>query len=655
MCGIAGTLDLAPGLAPAEDLVASMTDMLVHRGPDDAGMLVDGPLTFGHRRLSIIDLSAGGHQPMSTPDGRLWIAFNGEIYNYLELRTELVSLGCTFETQSDTEVLLTGLAVWGADVFPRLNGMFAFALWDRARAQLVLARDRFGVKPLYYCEAAGRLRFASEIKALLVDPDVPRRPNLPRVAEFLAFGIADHTEETMFEGVRQVRPGAFVTARPFTGLDPGTTWYRPRAARPPQRASVPQVLRTVLESAVSVRLRSDVPVGVALSGGLDSTSVMALAAAERRSHGLPPLESFTARSADPRLDESGLAVGMAAAAGSVTHQVLPTAHDLVSELDSLLWHMDEPVHSSSVFGQRKVHELARAHGVPVLLDGSGGDEVLSGYHHFHYAPLLLSYVRGGDLVAFVRELRTRKRIHGIPHRELLAHVAKRLLGRGPRTPSWLLPSVRVPPHPVPAAGLEGHQSFGLFVAPLPAYNHHSDRNSMTFSIETRNPMLDVRLVELVRGLDGRHLLRNGLTKWALRNAVADVLTEPVLRRTEKQGFTTDQGLWLDGELGLEMAGVLRSPELRARELVDVRALVTILSDPQARRRHHAELWRVLVTERWFRLMVDPARLEPPPAPVTAKPSAVRAADNVVRPEGPPPGSGPSVRGESLHGTRPPAA
>jgi asparagine synthase (glutamine-hydrolysing) len=251
-------------------------------------------------------------------------------------------------------------------------------------------------------------------------------------------------------------------------------------------------------------------------------------------------------------------------------------------------------------------------------------------------------------------MRTRKRIHGTKHRELLADVVKRLLGRGPRTPSWLLPSVRVPPHPVPAAGLEGHQSFGLFVAPLPAYNHHSDRNSMTFSIETRNPMLDVRLVELVRGLDARHLLRNGLTKWALRKAVADVVPEPILRRTDKQGFTTDQGLWLDGELGGAVAEALSSPELVARKLVDVRALDAMLTDPEARRRHHAALWRVLVTERWFRLMIDPARLEPPPAPATAKPSTVRAADNVVRPGGPPPGSGPRARDASLHGTHPPA-
>ena len=214
MCGIAGILDLRQGLAPAEELASRMTDVLAHRGPDDAGLLVDPPVVLGNRRLSILDLSSAGHQPMGSEDGRFWLTYNGEIYNYKELAQELRARGHRFRSSGDTEVLLHAYVEWGPDCLARLNGMFAFAVWDRRRQELFLARDRFGVKPFYYTVAGGRFRFASEIKALLIDPEVPRRPNDARVFDFLARGIADHTEETMFDGIYQLPPGAYMRVSP---------------------------------------------------------------------------------------------------------------------------------------------------------------------------------------------------------------------------------------------------------------------------------------------------------------------------------------------------------------------------------------------------------------------------------------------------------
>src|SRR3990172_2629086 len=302
MCGIAGTLDLRPGLEPAEDLVAEMTDALAHRGPDDAGMLVDPPVTLGHRRLSIIDLSPAGHQPMASEDESLWITFNGEIYNYIELRRELEALGPRFGTATDTEVLLHAFAQWGARALQRLNGMFAFAIWDRRARTLFCARDRFGVKPFYYTVALGRLRFASEIKALFVGTDVPRAPNDARVLDFLAHSLADHTAETMFAGVLQLPPGSYLELRADGSVPEPTVWYRHGAGGRDGRPA-PEVVRDLLDSAVRLRLRSDVPVGVALSGGMDSSSVLALASEARRGQGAEPPRSFSARTSDPRTDE----------------------------------------------------------------------------------------------------------------------------------------------------------------------------------------------------------------------------------------------------------------------------------------------------------------------------------------------------------------
>src|SRR4051812_3499611 len=275
MCGIAGTLDLERGLAGARELVVEMTDVLAHRGPDDEGVLEDGPVVLGHRRLSIIDLSPAGHQPMSTHGGRLWITYNGEVYNYLEVAEELRSLGHTFGSASDTEVLLHAYDEWGADCLSRLNGMFSFAIWDRERQSLFCVRDRFGVKPFYFTVVGGRFRFASEIKALLLDPAVPRVPNDARVWDFLARGFADHTDETMFEGIMQLRPGHHMTVSPETGIGEQERWYR----LTPDRTADADPFATVREKladSVALRLRSDVPVGTCLSGGIDSSTVVTL-------------------------------------------------------------------------------------------------------------------------------------------------------------------------------------------------------------------------------------------------------------------------------------------------------------------------------------------------------------------------------------------
>jgi asparagine synthase (glutamine-hydrolysing) len=631
MCGITGTVDLVRVQTPGPELAARMADVLAHRGPDDAGALLDGPVALAHRRLAIIDLSPGGHQPMPSADGDAWLVFNGEIYNYLELREELRALGHAFRSTSDTEVLLAAYSEWHVAMLDRLNGMFAFAIWDRERQTALLVRDRFGVKPLYYTIAGGRFRFASEIKALLADPDVPRRPNDPRVLEFLAYGIADHTHETMFEGIHQIPPGSYLEVRPYEAPGEPVRWYALRGS-PRTSETAPARLRKRLERAVALRLRSDVPVGVALSGGMDSSSVLAVAAHLRQTDGIEPPASFSARTSDPRTDEYRFSTEVIARTGSANETVLPRFDGLVHELDSLIWHMDEPFHSPSVYGQRKVDELARAHGMKVMLDGQGGDEVLSGYHHFHYPALLLSLVRRGRLWAFGREVRARQRRIGPSPARSLKDVVRLFDGRRRRLagrPDWLAANAEVPDRPIPLPSLVAHQDFAMRTFPLPAYNHHADRNSMTFSLEARSPFLDVELVETARSLRPDELLHDGYTKWALREGVRDLVPASVVDRAEKQGFTTDEASWLR-EPGLreDFRRVFSSPSFAARGYFDRDRALQALEEHSGGGNRAADLWRAYVVERWLRLFVDPERVNPPEPPATAIPSAGDALDKL---------------------------
>ena len=637
MCGIAGTLDLTGSSPPDESLVAAMLELIAHRGPDDAGVLVDHPCVLGHRRLSIIDLSPAGHQPMSSADGRLWITYNGEVYNYLELRASLEELGRSFRTETDTEVLLQAYEEWGERALDRLNGMFAFAIWDRQRRSLFCARDRFGVKPFYYAVANGRFRFASEIKALFADRELQRAPNDARILDYLAWGASDHTQETMFAGVLQLPAGSYVRVD-AQGVDQWVRWYTPR----PRPVSDPVTdVRGFVESAVELRLRSDVPVGVFLSGGMDSSSVLAVAAAieQRRGGGVPA--SFSSRSSVPEVDEYRYTEAMLRTTGSRNTDLFPSGDELPDEIDSVIWHLDEPFHNPTVYAHRKLLELARSHGIVVVLDGSGGDEALSGYHHVHYPPMLLSLLRAGRLVRFVREVRARRAILGVSYRRTAKDLVKLVIPdrvRPPRRPDWIANPAQVSDRPRPGSSLQEHQLFALERIPLPLFNRIGDRNSMSLSIEARNPFLDFRLVEAGLGLDVSDLVHGGMTKWVLREAVRDLLPPEIVDRATKQGFSSDEQLWMHGALGNDLEAVFSSDTFARRPYFRAQKLLQLLREHRTGVDHSAELWRAYSLERWLRLFIDPEAMTVPapaanaPVPVPLDPAkVVRLADTRARP------------------------
>lgn len=576
-----------------------MTDVLAHRGPDDEGLFAEGPVVLGHRRLSILDLSSAGHQPMAVDEGRLWLTYNGEVYNYVELAEELRELGHSFASSCDTEVLVHAYAEWGADCLARLNGMFSFAIWDGERGSLFCARDRFGIKPFYYTVAAGRFRFASEIKALLLDPSVAREPNEPRVRDFLARGLADHTGETMFAGILQLRPGHHMEVTP-AGVGGQHRWYEPQLAGRPTPADV----RAAVARSVGLRLRSDVPVGTCLSGGVDSSTVVALSAEQRRARGAEPPASFSARCDDPALDEGAYIGAVVERVASRHHEVTPNDDDLLASIDTILWHMDEPFHGPSVFGHWKVMQLARESGVTVLLDGQGGDEVFAGYHHL-YPAFVLDLARRGRLRRLWQELRARQRLQGYAIARSLLDAAKLLAParlRGRDVPPWLAD----PPRALRARRrLAAARRFDLEVSPLPAYLHHVDRNSMSFSLEARVPLLDYHVVETGLAAGGDDLVRNGRTKWILREAMRPLLPGEIVDRSDKQGFTVDHRAWLRGPLGRVLDETFASERMAARPFFHAERLSDALEDGSA-----DAVWRSFMVERWLRLFVDPAVVEP---------------------------------------------
>jgi asparagine synthase (glutamine-hydrolysing) len=573
MCG----LFASAGFTPDEKRI----DIVAHRGPDGRGWQVKGsqagPVALGHRRLAIIDLSDDGAQPMLHEPSGLSLVFNGEIYNFLELRAELEATGEHFATRSDSEVLLRAFAVWGESALDRLRGMFAFVIHDARRQRLFAARDRFGIKPLYYAQTDRGIAFASEIKQLLGLEGLPTRMNLPRVHDFLASGIMDHTDETLFAGVRQLRAGECAAvdlsrARPTLTV---RRWYpvtvAPLAAIDEDEAA--ERFRQLLDESVDLHLRSDVPVGSCLSGGLDSSSLVCLMADKLRGMpGQPQVRSVSACYDDRSVDEKPFVDIVAAHAGAQSNIIYPRHEDVFDLAGRMTWHQDEPFGSTSIFAQWSVFAEARRLGVKVMLDGQGADEQLAGYHsafHYYGADLL----RSGHWGMLARMMLERKRWHGAPLGQqarnlllpLLPPALKHRLRGGYRTVAehgWLDSDIFRQHAPAESALDSAARSIGLepprdiaslchtltHASNLQMLLHWEDRSSMAHSIEARVPFLDHRLVEFSLGLGNQHKIVGGDTKRVLRAAMAGILPEAVRQRRDKLGFATPETLWFRGPL-----------------------------------------------------------------------------------------------------------
>ncbi len=651
MCGIAGIIQHDDRPVDVR-LLEAMTRALAHRGPDGEGYVLLDPsrkakaistrrrlsdsvrtvlpgysVGLGHRRLAILDRSPLGHQPMSSADELVWIAYNGEIYNYRELRDELRGLGWRFRSMTDTEVILHAYLQWGPDCLPRLNGMFAFSIWDGRLGHLFCARDRLGMKPFYYRLTGGRLSFASEIKALLKDANSATSPNHRMIHDFLAFGLQDHSTETFFEDIQQLRPGHCLFLK--SARVEIKKWWDVEKSETETEAfddSAVQSFRVLFEDAVRLHLRSDVSVGSCLSGGLDSSSIVCTiahllegtqAGEECQAVG-QRLKTFSSCFEDPGCDERPYLNAVVARAGTQSVEVFPDIHRLFEDMPRILWFQEEPFGGTSYLAQWAVMRAAAENGVTVLLDGQGGDELLCGYPGYwgsHVADLVSTGNIGGAFHEMVAYGRQRARIHPtvwsnfaravLPAR-FVAQAQSVLKG----IQRWMHPDFAVRyadrakylvyDQRFPTA-LENHVAAYLQTHSLPALLHHEDRNSMAFSIEARLPFLDARLVEFLFRLPASLKLRKGWSKVILREALGHLLPAIVKDRTDKMGFATPQARWLREDLRSDLEHLFDSPAFAQRGWWEPSRLRNAYRGfCEGRARIDSMVWRWVCLELWHR-------------------------------------------------------
>jgi asparagine synthase (glutamine-hydrolysing) len=614
MCGIAGIF-CPDGGGVDPGLLARMSERIRHRGPDGEGTFLDGPVGLAHRRLAIIDLSEAAAQPMANEDGTLRLVYNGEIYNYVELREELRAKGHRFNSEGDTEVILHAYEEWGRDCLARFTGMWAFALWDARKGELFCARDRFGIKPFYYTRAGDRILFASEIKALLAHPEVGTRPDDPLLLTFLAWGVLDHTGGTMFEGVRQLQPAHRITFGRGTGeATPERYWdfaMNPLPGRPSpeEDGRAAGAFRDLLTDAVRIHLRSDVPVGTCLSGGIDSSTLAMLInrlirAEHPRSIG-DRQKTFSIVFPDRRFNEERFIDELVAASGVEAGKASFGPEDALRDLPRILAMQDEPFGSLSIAAQYRVMELA-SRSVKVVLDGQGADEELGGYLAYQ-ASYLRGLARGHHLGTALGELAGSSR----HHRGFFSSSLGQLLVRKERRD---LLKGEIPAVDRYAGSLDEALKRELFATNLPALLHWEDRNSMAFSIESRVPYLDHRVAVFLGALPLRQKIRDGVTKFILRKAVKGLIPESIRCRMDKMGFVTPEEAWMREGLRPFVTEVLTSPSFRGRKYWDPeRVLENYEAYAGGRSAYSPEIFRIVCAELWLRMMFDERDRVPNPA------------------------------------------
>ena len=573
MCGIAGIISVLP-LSSLQVNLQEMTSLVAHRGPDDEGFVLfgfDGEVRtmnnthvisnrpwsagLGHRRLSIIDLSPAGHQPMSDQSGRYWIVYNGEVYNYLEVRTELVKLGRTFQTRTDSEVLLQAFIEWGPDCLSLFNGMWAFTIYDSETGSLFCARDRYGVKPFYYALKKGLFSFASEIKQLLSLPWVSSDCNRGQLADFFLWGLETHTNETCFSSVQSL-PGAHYVELTRKDIESGNfephCYWEPSAATSMDDNSAIEAFRDLLSDSVRLRLRSDVPVGVTLSGGLDSSTVVCLAGDQKRIDGNKSLlNAFNVEFEGAGYSERHFAEAAANKAGAQTIILRPGQADLDRDWDRFVWHMEEPFSGLTYFSNFQIYRLIRENNIPVVLSGQGGDELLLGYERYRAYDALFKLRTFQPVKAF-HEIMDARNHANMPLKMQVEyglyfsfpllrairrrHLVKPILNRAffyeheGKTEHLRLSMIHKDRHFL--------QQSELFHYQLPHLLKNEDRVSMAHSVETRLPFLDYRLLELILGQSTDILFRDGWSKYILRQAMEGIIPVEVQKRTDKMGFET---------------------------------------------------------------------------------------------------------------------
>jgi asparagine synthase (glutamine-hydrolysing) len=625
MCGICGIISFN-NQPVSEGPIRDMMHIMKHRGPDDEGVYIENNVGLGFVRLSIIDLSLAGHQPMYSQDERYVIVFNGEIFNYIELREELVNSGFVFNTQTDTEVFLNAYIHWGEECMHRFNGMWAFAIYDCVEKRLFAARDRYGIKPFYYFQSNEFVAFSSEISPLLaLLPDKPK-PNYQAIFDFLVFNRTDQTESTFFEEIKKLQHGSKLTVNNHNQLD----FSGPQSLIPNPQIKIENwydlaeevtktegfkdsnEFRELFSSAIGLRLRSDVPVGVCFSGGLDSSSIVSVLLQE---YDKKDLNTFSAVYNKGQTGDETDFINEYKPLLKNLFYTTPSAISLEYDLLQFIRAHEEPIPDTSPYAQFKVMESAKGK-VVVTLDGQGADEELAGYHYFFgfFFKDLLRQKRFGTLIREMSQyLINHRSCFGIKSFfYFMLPVKLRIKARIKNTGYLNSEFIRDFANNNSIAGnIYGSNSLSTamidhFEFKLEHLLKWEDRNSMWFSLEARVPFLDYRLVEKTLASNSELFIKNGMTKHILRESMKGILPEKIRMRKDKIGFETPEAEWFRSSAWQKIImDILKSESFRDRKLIDpLKAMNQYRKHLSGSVNVSKEIWKWIHLELWFRSFID---------------------------------------------------
>lgn len=581
MCGIAAIIDYAK-IEPKVEDIKSITDLLAHRGPDGEGFYIEGGVALGHRRLAIIDTNPRSNQPMHR--SHLHLVFNGIIYNYLEIKEELSTLGITFSTTSDTEVILAAYNQWGISAFEKFNGMWAIILYDKKEEKIICSRDRFGIKPLYYTRIANRLYFVSEIKAFQAIKEWQPKINHTRLMEYLAYNMSDHTEETMFANVYQI-PKSHHGIIDLKTKDMCIIRYYDIHKGEQNDGSR---FMELFHDAIKLRTRTDVPLATTLSGGMDSSSIVSVMANKMD---YKPT-TYTLSYPGHKLDESNYALKVNQKYKIPSHLTTTTEEYLTQHLDNLVYHQDEPFTGATVMAQSNIYENINRDGYKVVLGGQGGDEILCGYDKFSVG-YFKEKIKTQPFVA-INELFQFQKLRSFGIVDALQSIVFYERNKRKKIIDWYILNEeqdnarfkRTQENDI--FEMSHNLLFGLGISALLRYE---DRNSMSVGVESRLPFLDYRLVEYCLHMDSSLKLKNGITKDILRKTMKDIVPDVIINRNDKMGFVTPQNEWMNNKKDhyLDLAHLA----LNQMPFVDKEKVVVLIQND------NNLLWRLINTGMWI--------------------------------------------------------
>jgi asparagine synthase (glutamine-hydrolysing) len=633
MCGIAGILKASTDHFPFDgSVIVNMTNSLRHRGPNDMGAVCFSgsetfhydqndlsfkdrkfEMLFGHRRLSILDLSSDGKQPMTDQTESVWLTFNGEIYNFIELRTELKSKGYVFKTSTDSEVIIYSYLEWGIGCFSRFNGMWALAIYDKRTGDVVLSRDRTGKKPLYYSKFKGNLIFASEVKAFKNVPEFYLKPNKRKVINYAArhYRYVDNDTESFFDGINQVPKSSYMVIKKDGSEHTEKYWELSTQITNTDISDKEAIYRfkELFIDAVRLRLRSDVPLAMNLSGGLDSTSITCTAAKELGVN----VRTFSGVTGTGRFDESEYIDAVVEDVGADHTYFYPETSDLVPTISRMLAYHDEPICTVTWYSLFQISEKISKAGIPVVLTGHGGDELLGGYWD-HYQQNLFDLKNYGYEDDFLNEKNAWLSNHSRDPNEInefaelistryrdkkkeIAHFSKYLDVINKDSLDYICD--QSPAGCYKDGVLQRRLYLELLHETVPASLRAEDRNTMAFSVESRIPFLDYRLIEFAFSLPNKFKVRNGLGKWLLRESMKGILPEKVRLRKDKAGFVAPASEWFRTKNKNDVSNLLQSDSLRRIGIFDQGKITKYFDEHITEKKdHHMILWNWINLAIW---------------------------------------------------------